>query len=182
MLGDAGFRDIEVHAVPTPLRTISAAECVRFERESFGALHQMLAGLEPAAREDAWREIEDALRKFEPLAGSPDCARCSSQSGRSDEHGRFDRARRDAARVAVTHAGVEALVQSPRLATLRSLWLRQTSIGAEGARAIAAWEGEDLGTLAARHGGNLTRAARAARMDRAHLRELLRKHGKKPLE
>ena len=37
----------------------------------------------------------------------------------------------------VTHAGVEALVESPRLATLRSLWLRQTSIGADGARALA---------------------------------------------
>ena len=48
-----------------PLRTISAAECVRFERESFGGLHQMLAGLEPTAREEAWCEIEDSLLAFE---------------------------------------------------------------------------------------------------------------------
>ena len=38
----AGFRDVTVEAVPAPLRLPSAAECVRFERESFGALHQML--------------------------------------------------------------------------------------------------------------------------------------------
>jgi hypothetical protein len=43
----------------------SAAECVRFERESFGALHQMLSGLDDAQREAAWAEIEQELRKFE---------------------------------------------------------------------------------------------------------------------
>ena len=37
----------------------------------------------------------------------------------------------------LTHAGIEALADSPRLATLTSLWLRQTSIGPDGARALA---------------------------------------------
>jgi uncharacterized protein (TIGR02996 family) len=37
----------------------------------------------------------------------------------------------------LTHAGIAALAESPRLATLTSLWLRQTGIGPEGARAIA---------------------------------------------
>lgn len=37
----------------------------------------------------------------------------------------------------LTHVGVEALAESPRLATLSSLWLRQTGVGPEGARAIA---------------------------------------------
>ena len=45
-----------------PLRMDSAADCVRFERESFGALHQMLAGLDDAGREEAWDEIEPELR------------------------------------------------------------------------------------------------------------------------
>jgi SAM-dependent methyltransferase len=68
-LGDqleaAGFRDVEVRRVPAPLRLDSAAECTRLERESFGALHQMLAGLSEPEREETWAEIEAALREFE---------------------------------------------------------------------------------------------------------------------
>ena len=61
----AGLRDIEVRAVPAPVRLKSAADCVRFEKESFGALHQMLAGLDEQGREAAWQEIEQELRAFE---------------------------------------------------------------------------------------------------------------------
>lgn len=61
----AGFRDIQVRLVPSPLRLPSAAECVRFERESFGALHQMLAGVPEAERPSVWEEIEQELRAFE---------------------------------------------------------------------------------------------------------------------
>jgi SAM-dependent methyltransferase len=68
-LETAGFRDVEVRAVPAPLRTISAAECVRFERESFGALQQMLSGVSEDAREAAWTEIAEALRAFEQGGG-----------------------------------------------------------------------------------------------------------------
>ena len=64
-LARAGFHDIAVEAVPSPLRLPSAAECVRFERESFGALHQMLAGLPPEEREEAWTEIATALAAYE---------------------------------------------------------------------------------------------------------------------
>jgi SAM-dependent methyltransferase len=61
----AGFHDIAVEAVPSPVRMTSAAECVRFERESFGALHQMLAGLAEPDREAAWAEIGQALAAFD---------------------------------------------------------------------------------------------------------------------
>ena len=61
----AGFRDVEVKAVDSPVRLSSAAECVRFERDSFGALHQMLAGLSAGERDETWEEIETELRKFE---------------------------------------------------------------------------------------------------------------------
>ena len=61
----AGLRDIEVRKVPSPVRLPSAAECVRFERESFGALHQMMAALSEADRAQLWRDIEVALRPFE---------------------------------------------------------------------------------------------------------------------
>jgi SAM-dependent methyltransferase len=64
-LSSAGFEDVRVEAVPAPLRLSSAAECVRFERESFGALHQMLAGVPEADRPAVWDEIEKAFRQFE---------------------------------------------------------------------------------------------------------------------
>ncbi len=51
--------------LPAPLRLPSAAECVRFERESFGALHQMLAGVSESGRADVWAEIEAALAEFD---------------------------------------------------------------------------------------------------------------------
>lgn len=66
---DAGFRDVQATTVPAPLELASAAECVRFEKESFGALHQMLAGLDTAAREEAWGEIHEALGQFEGPTG-----------------------------------------------------------------------------------------------------------------
>lgn len=65
LLSAAGFRDVEVHAVPSPLRMSSAAECVRFERESFGALHQMLSGVPEADRPGVWADIETQLSQFE---------------------------------------------------------------------------------------------------------------------
>jgi SAM-dependent methyltransferase len=65
----AGFHDISSQSVPAPLRLTSAAECVRFEKESFGALHQMLAGLAEAEREAAWTEIEEELAAFEGSDG-----------------------------------------------------------------------------------------------------------------
>ena len=66
---EAGFRDITVETVPSPLRLGSAAECVRFERESFGALHQMLAGVDEADRPGVWSDIEAALSRFEDASG-----------------------------------------------------------------------------------------------------------------
>ena len=68
-LEQAGFRDVEVRRVDSPVRLPSAAECVRFERESFGALHQMMASLSEAERSATWTEIETALGKFETADG-----------------------------------------------------------------------------------------------------------------
>ncbi len=64
-LADAGFKDIDIRAVDAPVRLGSAAECLQFEQESFGALHQMLSGLSPEAQDAAWDEIEQALAQFE---------------------------------------------------------------------------------------------------------------------
>lgn len=61
----AGFRDVVTRTVAAPVRLSAAAECVRFERESFGALHQMMSGLSEAERGETWAEIEHELRQFE---------------------------------------------------------------------------------------------------------------------
>ncbi len=62
---DAGFTDVEVRTVPSPVELPSAAECVRFERESFGALHQMMRTLSADEQDETWHRIEDELRQFE---------------------------------------------------------------------------------------------------------------------
>jgi SAM-dependent methyltransferase len=61
----AGFRDVKAERIAAPLRMGSAADCLRFERESFGALHQMLSSLDEAGRDAAWTEVGNALREFE---------------------------------------------------------------------------------------------------------------------
>lgn len=65
----AGLRDVESRSIPSPLRMASAGEFVRFARESFGALHQMLIGLPETERESVWQEIEDELRQFDDADG-----------------------------------------------------------------------------------------------------------------
>ena len=69
LFSDAGFRDVAAETVSAPVHLPSAAECLRFERESFGALHQMMAGLGPEEQEETWQEIEKALGQFETSAG-----------------------------------------------------------------------------------------------------------------
>jgi SAM-dependent methyltransferase len=65
----AGFRDVVVKTVSAPLRLADADTCVRFERESFGALHQILSGLDEAGRRAAWEEIGESLRQFQGPQG-----------------------------------------------------------------------------------------------------------------
>jgi SAM-dependent methyltransferase len=65
----AGFHPVQTRVVSAPLRFASATECVRFERDSFGALQQMLAGVALDERESVWQEIEQTLRQFEGPSG-----------------------------------------------------------------------------------------------------------------
>jgi len=69
LLAEAGYRDIVVKRVNAPVRLKTTAECVRFERESFGALHQMLSTLDAAEQESVWGEIGKALERFEGAEG-----------------------------------------------------------------------------------------------------------------
>lgn len=65
----AGFRDVQSVTIAAPVRLSTAAECLAFEKESFGALHQMLGGLPESEKEEAWAEIEESLRQFEGPSG-----------------------------------------------------------------------------------------------------------------
>jgi SAM-dependent methyltransferase len=69
LYAQAGFTDVEVRRISAPLEMTSTTECLRFERDSFGALHQMLAGLSEGEREEAWSEIERELSRFEDGTG-----------------------------------------------------------------------------------------------------------------
>lgn len=62
---NAGFKNVQVETINAPVRLGSAAECLQFEQESFGALHQMLSGLSDSEQDEAWNEIEEALGQFE---------------------------------------------------------------------------------------------------------------------
>jgi ubiquinone/menaquinone biosynthesis C-methylase UbiE len=65
-----GFHNVQLRIVPAPLRMASAAEYVRFAREAFGALDQMLLGVgSEAERQAVWNEIEQDLQQFEGPAG-----------------------------------------------------------------------------------------------------------------
>lgn len=66
---DAGFQDAKSVLVPSPLKMPSAKDCVRFERESFGALHQMMNALTDQEKQSVWNEIEQELAKFETATG-----------------------------------------------------------------------------------------------------------------
>jgi SAM-dependent methyltransferase len=68
-LVDAGFADVEIREVAAPLRLASAADCLRFQRESFGALQALLAGVAATEQEAIWAEVGQALRQFEGPAG-----------------------------------------------------------------------------------------------------------------
>ncbi len=68
-LKQAGFRDVEERVINAPVILPTAADCLRFEQESFGALHQMLGGLGPDEQASVWREIGAALADFETADG-----------------------------------------------------------------------------------------------------------------
>ena len=68
-MAEAGFRRIAIEAIDAPLRMDSAAGCLRFAQESFGALHQMLSKLDAGAQDAAWAEVGRALGQFEDADG-----------------------------------------------------------------------------------------------------------------
>lgn len=67
--GQAGFRNVTSVLVDSPVLLPAAKTCVQFEKESFGALHQMMSGLTDPEKQSVWEEIEHELKKFETANG-----------------------------------------------------------------------------------------------------------------
>jgi SAM-dependent methyltransferase len=61
----AGFINVDAQLIDSPLQLTSANECVQFEKESFGALHQMMSSLSEEEKSSVWEEIERELKSFE---------------------------------------------------------------------------------------------------------------------
>lgn len=66
---EAGLRNVRTEKIDAPVLLESARECLRFEQESFGALHQMLNALDDNAKATAWKDVESALEQFETDTG-----------------------------------------------------------------------------------------------------------------
>jgi SAM-dependent methyltransferase len=66
---DAGFARVESQVLAAPVRMASAAECLRWRRETSGTLQQMLRGLSDTESQQAWEEIETELEKYEGTEG-----------------------------------------------------------------------------------------------------------------
>jgi len=61
----AGFHNVVTETIAAPVRMTPAAECLQFEQDSFGALHQMMSGHSDTERAETWAEIAAELRQFE---------------------------------------------------------------------------------------------------------------------
>ena len=69
MLGVAGFADIQAKAVSAPLELLDAQQYLAFEKQSFGALHEMMSELSLEERESVWHDIGEALKPYESGTG-----------------------------------------------------------------------------------------------------------------
>lgn len=67
--GQAGFSNVASVLVDSPVLLPTAKDCLQFEKESFGALHQMMSSLTDAEKQSTWEEIEQELKRFETTGG-----------------------------------------------------------------------------------------------------------------
>ena len=81
----AGLQDIRSRKIDAPVVLESAGECLRFEQESFGALHQTLSNLDEDAKTAAWKDVKTALEHFETEKGFFGPCVMIAASGRKDE-------------------------------------------------------------------------------------------------
>jgi len=65
----AGFRDVATTKIDAPFRLPSAADYLTFVRASASPIQQILAELDSAGRDAAWKEMEARLKVFESASG-----------------------------------------------------------------------------------------------------------------
>jgi ubiquinone/menaquinone biosynthesis C-methylase UbiE len=65
----AGFHNVEIHAVPVARRFPSTAAAIQGLRDTFPILRELMTPLSEDQRQLAWQEIERALRQFEGPSG-----------------------------------------------------------------------------------------------------------------
>ena len=128
-------------------------------------------------REDIALLVAHFYRQLSP-AGEPPPAELLAELARHDWPGNVRELRAAVERAVLLGdpAVWRALSGDAPVSSEDSRFVDGTSFRAAKERAVAAWEREYVRSLIARHDGNLSRAARAVRMDRNHLRELLRRH------
>ena len=69
VLTTAGFQKIEVNYLTATINLASAAECIEFLYDTAGAIHTILADLSETEQQEAWEEMEHALKEFETPEG-----------------------------------------------------------------------------------------------------------------
>jgi len=65
----AGFRDVATTKIDAPFRLPSAGDYLTFVRASASPIQQILAKLDSAGRDAAWKEMEARLKVFESASG-----------------------------------------------------------------------------------------------------------------
>jgi len=68
-LRSAGFSEVEVHNMTLPIGMASAAECVSYLRATSPTLQGTLSSSSPEECKEAWKQIEQALSRFQTAAG-----------------------------------------------------------------------------------------------------------------
>jgi ubiquinone/menaquinone biosynthesis C-methylase UbiE len=65
LLERAGFGELEVHAMTCSIHMASAAECVRYLQDTSPTLRETLSSRTPDERKEDWKEIEQALSRYQ---------------------------------------------------------------------------------------------------------------------
>ena len=69
LLRDAGFTQVASTRLPAPFELPSAAHYLAFIRSSASPIQQILGGLDPAAAQRAWEDMEQQLHAFDAPQG-----------------------------------------------------------------------------------------------------------------